>query len=191
MGRPKLTLPVGNTTVLGLVIAALHEAEVRPVVVVTGPSMPELEVLAKQAGAEVCRMAMDSPEMRVTVEYGLRWIESRFQPREDAAWLLVPGDYANLDAEIVRKLLLCRETHPEFTIWIPTHHGRRGHPALISWKHAAALQKSPPDQGINVYLREHASETFELATDTSAVVSDLDTPEDYDRLLSRRGEAAR
>jgi molybdenum cofactor cytidylyltransferase len=67
-------------------------------------------------------------------------------------------------------------------MFVPTHQGRRGHPALIGWEHVAAIRATPSDQGLNAYLRSRPKETLELPVASDSVLADLDTPEDYERL---------
>jgi CTP:molybdopterin cytidylyltransferase MocA len=116
------------------------------------------------------------------VEHGLRWAAVHFHPHEAAKWLLVPGDHPVLDPGLVRTLLESCTRQPRYSIVVPTHGGRRGHPALIAWAHAAGIQKMAPGHGIDAYLRLHAAETLELQVDNAEILLDLDTPEDYARL---------
>jgi len=182
MGRPKLSLPLGGRTVLERVVSALRTAGVEHVLVVVGPHVAELAALAESAGAHALLLADETPDMRATVERGLSWLEERFQPRDDDAWLLVPADHPTLDPAVVVALTQARRCHPEASIVIPTYEGRRGHPALIVWHHVAGIRALAPDRGLNAYLRLHAAQTLELPVTTPHVTCDLDTPEDYERL---------
>src|SRR5205823_5578166 len=105
MGRPKLALPLGGRTVLERVVASLREAGVEHVLVVIGPHVPQLAALAERAGAHVLQLAEETPDMRATVEAGLRWLEERFHPAPDDRWLLVPADHPTLNPLLVRLLL--------------------------------------------------------------------------------------
>ncbi len=49
--------------------------------VVVGPHVPELIPLAELAGAAVCRLSEETPDMRATVERGLDWIEESWHPQ--------------------------------------------------------------------------------------------------------------
>ena len=187
MGRPKLALPLGERTVLGHVVAALRAADVEHVLVVVGPHVSELAPLAERAGAHVLQLADETPEMRATVEAGLRWLEERYHPRPDDRWLLVPADHPALDAVVVRQLCVARATHPNCSVVVQTFEGRRGHPTLISWKHVEGIRAHPAGQGLNRYLRLHQGETLELPVTSADVLCDLDTPEDYERLRRRWG----
>ena len=185
MGRPKLALPLAGRTVLEHVVAALRQAGVEHVLVVVGPHVPELVPLAEAAGAAVCRLAQETPDMRATIEHGLRWLEERFHPGPEDAWLLTPADHPALDATVVRQLGQARATHPDRSIFIPAFAGRRGHPTLIGRKHVAGIRAHPAGQGLNTYLRRHPAETLEVPVTSADVLCDLDTPEDYERLCRR------
>jgi molybdenum cofactor cytidylyltransferase len=185
MGRPKLALPLAGRTVLEHAVAALRQAGVEHVLVVVGPHVPELVPLAEAAGAAVCRLAQETPDMRATVEHGLHWLGERFHPGPEDAWLLTPADHPALDATVVRQLGQARAAHPDRSIFIPAFAGRRGHPTLIGWKHVAGIRAHPAGQGLNTYLRRHAAETLEVPVTSAGVLCDLDTPEDYERLCRR------
>jgi CTP:molybdopterin cytidylyltransferase MocA len=88
-------------------------------------------------------------------------------------------------------LLQARAAHPGRSVFVPTWEGRRGHPALIGWKHVAGIRAHPAGQGLNTYLRECAAEVLEAAAGTSDVLCDLDTPADYESLRRRWQSAKR
>ena len=49
------------------------------------------------------------------------------------------------------------------------------------------MRALPAGEGLNAYLRGHLAETLEVSAGAE-VLADLDTPEDYARLLARLGE---
>ena len=183
MGRAKLTLPLGDKTVLEHVLSAVRSAGALDVLVVVAPDARELAELATTGGAHVLQLDADTPDMRTTAMRGLDWIEAHWQPRDEDGWLLLPADHPTVRAEVVRALLDAAHTNHEKTIVVPVHAGRRGHPTWLRWAHAAAIRTQPPDIGLNVYIRAHAAETLELTWPSDEILRDLDTPEDYARLL--------
>jgi len=185
MGRPKLALPLGERTILEHVLAALHQAEVEHLVVVLGPHVRELGPLAHNAGAHVCQLAEETPDMRATVEQGLRWIEEHLQPRPDDAWLLVPADHPALAPSVIRELEQARQSSPARSIFVPTFHDRRGHPLTLTWQHVGGIRAHTAGEGLNTYVRKHAADVLEVPVASEAVLWDLDTPEDYERLRLR------
>ena len=183
MGRPKLALPLGDRTVLERVLDALRSAQVTDILVVLGPQVANLKPLAEKANARTLLLDHQTPNMRATIECGLAWLEKNGRPEEDDVFLLLPADHPTLAKETIAALLTARAASGGgASIWIPTFEGRRGHPALIAWKHVPHMRALPPDQGLNVYLRTYASETVEVPCPTADVLCDLDVPEDYERL---------
>jgi molybdenum cofactor cytidylyltransferase len=188
MGRPKLALPLGGRTVLECTIGVLREADVEHILVVLAPQGSDLQPLAERAGAHVLLLPEETPDMRATVEAGLRWLEDRFHPRPEDSWLLVPADHPALDAMVVRQLLQMARDDSAHSIVIPTFKGKRGHPALIRWKHVHAMKAWPAEQGINTYLRNQVGVTLELPVETEAVLWDVDVSDDYERVRRVFGE---
>jgi molybdenum cofactor cytidylyltransferase len=183
MGRPKLALPFHGRTILETVIETIRRAGIEHVLVVVGPHVAELKPLAESAGAHVLLLAEETPDMRATIERGLMWLEERFHPRPEDHWLLVPADHPTLDEVVIQRLLQTREKSPSRSIVVPTFQGKRGHPVLIDWAHAAGLRVYQAGAGLNAYLRERAGETVEVPVNTATVLCDLDRPEDYESLL--------
>jgi molybdenum cofactor cytidylyltransferase len=182
MGRPKLALPVDGRPMLERVIAALRDGGAAPVAVVTGPHDPTLAPLARAAGAEVCELTAATPDMRTTVEHGLRWLEERYRPQPDDAYLLTPADLPLLDAATVRMLCAAWTGRPTASILIPTFQNRRGHPALIAWWHVAGIRALAAGQGIDAYLRDRAAELQEVAVIGPGGVQDVNTASDFELL---------
>jgi len=189
MGRPKLALPLGRRTVLEYAVAALREAGVEEVLVVVGPHVRELAPLAAAAGASVLQLQEETADMRATVEHGLRWLEERFRPPPEAGWLLCPADHPALDPAVIRRLVQARGASPGYSVAVPTFEGRRGHPALIDWRHVAGMRALPPGLGLDAYLRQQRAVTLEVAVTSPGVLADLDTPEDYERLRAATDDA--
>jgi molybdenum cofactor cytidylyltransferase len=182
MGRPKLSLPLGGRTVLEHVLGALRRAGVDHSLVIVGPHAAGLGPLAAAGGAHVLHLPGETADMRATVEHGLRWLGERFGPAPDDAWLLVPADHPALAPGGVGALEEARRSHPAHSIFVPTHAGRRGHPTLLAWRHAAAVAGLPPGAGLNAFVRAHSADVLEVPVDDPDVLCDLDTPADYERL---------
>jgi nicotine blue oxidoreductase len=181
MGRPKLALPIGGQTVIERIVSTLRAGGADRVLVVVGPQVPEVARLAECAGAQVLSLPDATPDMRTTVERGLDWFKECYDPTSDDWWFLAPADHLAFGANVVCELLAATaETH---SIVVPTHAGRRGHPALLRWRHAAGIRAHATNDGINAYLRSHGDETFELPVADPGVLANLDTPEDYKRML--------
>jgi molybdenum cofactor cytidylyltransferase len=185
MGQPKLALPLGDRTILEHVVSTVRQGGVDEVLVVLGPATSFLQPLAEKAGAQVCVLPGDTPDMRATMEGGLAWLERQYRPEPHHTWLLLPADHPTLTPAVVRTLRAVAESDLAHSIFVPEYGGKRGHPTLLRWHNATRLQRWPLEKGLNEYIRAHADETCEIHWPNDDVLFDLDTPEDYERLLKR------
>jgi molybdenum cofactor cytidylyltransferase len=181
MGRPKLLLPLGTSTVIARMLDVLCRREIVETLVVVRSDDEPLRAAVTAFGATALQPATAPPEMRQSVEYALREIERRFAPSPHDGWLLIPADHPLVDAEVLEQILLAWRGAPG-KIVVPVHQGRRGHPTIFPFSLAAEVFELPADQGLNRLLQVHSSEILEIESTSPAVVADLDTPEDYARI---------
>jgi molybdenum cofactor cytidylyltransferase len=185
MGRAKLLLPYGGTTVIAALLDVLDCADIAArVVVVRDGDIPLKQAVAK-ANATVVSPETDPPDMRSSVAFAIEEIERLFSPDDDEGWLIVPADHPQLDADLFHQLLTTWKRGDD-TILVPTHAGRRGHPTFFRWSLTREIPHIPPDAGLNWLLKTQADAVTECPVDDPAVVTDLDTPEDYEALRNRQ-----
>ena len=181
MGQPKLLLPLGGTTVIERVLTVLdHPAIAARCVVVREGDAPLTEAV-RRAGGLVLHPPADPPDMRASVSFALEAIQRDFSPRDDDCWMLLPADHPVLDLGLIETLVdSWKRDRP--LILVPRVGDRRGHPTLFRWSLAREVARIPIDHGLNWLLSEHAAEVSELPVEGEAALTDLDTPEDYERL---------
>ncbi len=179
MGQPKLLLDLAGRTVIARVIEALREAGITRCLVVVRSNDVDLIQAVTAAGGEVVLPATDPPDMRASVEWGLRSIGRQTTPCE--GWVLVPADHPNLNPTLVRELIAAWNESPS-QIAVPRYDGQRGHPTLFPWSLAEEVFRMPPEQGLNHILRGDPSRVLEVVVTDPRVLDDLDTPEDLLRL---------
>ena len=181
MGRPKLLLPLGENTVLARLLDMLDRPLVRCRAVVLRRSDEDLLSEVQAAGAWAIQPEHDPPEMRESVQSALSAIAQRFHPQSDAGWLLVPADHPVLSVSVIDRMLSAwQNTSAE--ILIPTCQGRRGHPTIFSWELAPRVPDIPKDCGLNWLVRSSGATIEEVSIDDPAILTDLDTPADYEAL---------
>ncbi|MCA9206964.1 MAG: NTP transferase domain-containing protein, partial [Planctomycetales bacterium] len=88
MGRPKLLLPWGDSTVIQTVLAAWQASRVDRVLVVVRPDDAELAEVCRRAGATVVVPGESPPEMKRSIQLALHEIHHRHAPTDADAWLL-------------------------------------------------------------------------------------------------------
>ena len=177
MGRPKLTLPWREGSVLEATLAALLAGGAERAVVVAGPGA----ILAGwQPPAGVTLASNPSPErgMLSSVRAGLAALaEAGPAPR---MLLVCPGDLPALRAETVRELLAAQRRHGG--IVVPVHGGRRGHPLVVPERWLPAIGELDEAVGLRQLLRVAVDDLLQHPVDDPGTVLDVDTPEAYESL---------
>ena len=74
-------------------------------------------------------------------------------------------------------------------IVVPTHDGRRGHPVLFSARVLPELLEADASRGAVAVVKAH-DDRLELPVPDRGVLCDIDSPEDYERLVSTLGETS-
>ncbi|MDB4614480.1 nucleotidyltransferase family protein [bacterium] len=182
MGQPKLLMPIGSSSVIERLLNVLLQAKVESVIVVCRADDLALQRAATACGAIVVTAAVDPPDMRTSVQHGLDYAAEHFPMADDDGWLLIPADHPVLTGPTVSLLIeIFSSQNPD--VLVPTHNEGRGHPTIFSWRLAKQVRQLPADKGLNVLARDEANRIVEFEVDDPTVLLDLDTPEDYDRIL--------
>jgi molybdenum cofactor cytidylyltransferase len=174
MGRFKLTLPWGERTVVGTVIATLEEAAgLAEIVVVTGHRADEVSAaLAGTSARCVHNAGYASGEMLGSIRTGLVEMAAGVE-----TVLLCLGDQPQMEADTVRAVLAAGDAAGQKRIVIPSYQMRAGHPILLPrwiWPEILACRGT-----LREVLAAHRGQIEYLPVQTPSVLADLDTPEDY------------
>lgn len=176
MGRPKLALPWGNTTVIGQVVAVLSKAGVADIVVVTGGAQQEIETALNGAPARLAfNPRFAASEMIDSLQVGLAQLSQAVE-----ATLVALGDQPQIQLPVVQTVLRAYLEHPSGLI-VPSYQMKRGHPWLVARALWAELSQIRPPETLRDFLGRHAEDIFYLPVSTDTVLRDLDTPADYER----------
>jgi molybdenum cofactor cytidylyltransferase len=105
-------------------------------------------------------------------------------------WFLIAlVDQPMIEPAIVTRLIeVARDPGPR--IVIPTFEGRRGHPMLLHASLAAEVQTLSAGIGLRELMQRHPEAVFHVPVDSDSVLRDIDTPEEYERELTRLAEEA-
>lgn len=174
MGSAKMSLPWGDTTVLGHVIDVFRGAAIEDVLVVSGGDRVAVETIAGRCRAHaVFNPRYAEQEMLSSVQAGLRAM-----PKDTEAAFVALGDQPQILEGTVRTLLDAYQ-HTDFPLIVPSYHMRRGHPWIIARTLWGELLSIQPPETPRDFLRSHTAQILHVDVDTSTVLADLDTPEDY------------
>ncbi|HSL28472.1 MAG TPA: nucleotidyltransferase family protein [Anaerolineales bacterium] len=176
MGQPKLVLPWGKLTVIEHVITVFQSAGIEDILVVTGGARQQVENLLQSYSIRfIHNEEYENGEMLSSLQRGLRNMKS-----ETWATLVGLGDQPQVQKSTVR---LVTETYRQnrSALVVPSFEKRRGHPWLVArplWEELMSLRQpaSPRD-----FLNNHSAEIDYVNVDTASILTDLDTPRDYDQ----------
>ncbi len=182
MKTSKLTLPWGGTTVIGQVVRVLHAGGVGEIIVVTGGWRDAVEAALRDAPARtVFNPRYADGEMVHSLQAGMRALSSGA-----GAFLVALGDQPQIRAGTVRRVIAAfRETGNPLVV--PSFRRRRGHPWLVArplWPELANLE---PPRTLRDFLNAHSDEVCYVDASGGHILQDMDTPEDYHRLLKSDG----
>jgi len=176
MGRPKLLLdlrgkPVIRHTVERLVAAA----DMDEILVVVGPEHAALERALGGLGVRLVVNPAPEAGQGSSVSAGIQALSARA-----TAALIALGDQPGIAVEVIRKLRAALET-PGKSIAAPRYTDGLGNPVIFAAAVFPELAALLGDRGARSVV-ERDPARLAVVEIASAMPSDLDTPEDYERL---------
>jgi molybdenum cofactor cytidylyltransferase len=184
MGRPKLLLPYGTSTIVGSLGSALRAGGASPVVVVAAPGDAELQEFARAFGAVVAVNPDPERGMLSSIREGLAALggADRVAQRGEVV-LVAPADLPAVRPGSIAELLW-RRAAAGAPLAVPVYQGKRGHPLAIAADLLPEIESLDFSIGLKQLLERHAAAVLEVPVDDPGAVRDVDTPEDYQRLSS-------
>lgn len=174
MGQPKQLLPISGQPMVRLVTEAVCAANLEQVVVVLGAQASAVAQALEGLPVEIVINHAWQEGMSSSVRAGI----GALCPEIDAA-LLVLADQPDLGTDVLRALVERYQLSGALVV-APTYAGRRGNPVLFDKALFAELEAVEGDRGGRSVIARHAADLVGVEVDDPAVVSDIDTPEDYE-----------
>ncbi|MBM3465063.1 MAG: nucleotidyltransferase family protein [Armatimonadetes bacterium] len=173
MGQPKALIRAGGRSFLEWVVDSLCRAGVARIVVVTRVELLA-EVTALAGPGRVLVNPRPEEGMLSTLRVGLNDLPP------DADVLLAPVDQPAFQPASVRRLL----EGPPGKIVVPSHAGRRGHPALYPASVRAELLDPALEGGARAVLRRDPARVVHVEVDDPGVLLDANRPEELPALVA-------
>jgi molybdenum cofactor cytidylyltransferase len=183
MGKPKMNLPWEDTSILGAVISALSSGGAGTIHIVVNPlrkpqvpeNLPEVDLKwIENPDAEV-------EDMLSSIQAGLKSM-----PANCRFAMICPGDQPTISAETV-KALIESASEGEKKIVFPSYHMRRGHPWMVNRSLWGEILELSHTDNVRSVIQNHQDEITYVIIDSDPP-PDIDTPEDYKRLLQASGK---
>lgn len=186
MGSPKALLgaPGGGTFVVRLV-GAFTEAGVRQVAVVTGHDHVAIAAAIDAARLPIVPVLARNPDPS-RGQLSSLWVGMDAVVNAETEGLLVTlVDVPLLSSRIVKSVIDVWEG-TRAAIVRPAIGDRHGHPVLFDRALFDELRQAPLEVGAKAVVRAHEHEIVNVTVDDETCLIDVDTQEDYRRLLARK-----
>ena len=183
LGRPKQTLPFGDTTLLGHVLRDVEGSSLERVVLVLGGAADEALAALRPARAEIVHNDAYGEGCASSLLAGLDGAGSQ----AEAAMLLL-GDMPGVDAPLIDQVAAAWSERRPWAA-VTSYRGELGHPFVFAARAFDALRALHGDKAVWKLIEEHADRVDRIAVDR-ALPRDVDTWEDYEAALSAAGRGA-
>jgi CTP:molybdopterin cytidylyltransferase MocA len=180
MGSPKALLDFRGQPFVVRILEALEALEVKTRAVVVGPDAPRIQPAL--AGHEC--LILENTDVEGGPIASLRAALRALQAVRPTAVLAWPVDLPHVRVTTVERLIETFRRDPAPAV-VPTFAERRGHPVLWGAVLFEELltSEAASRHGARAVLHAHAAEIGSVPVDDPAVIDDLNTPEDYERLV--------
>jgi putative nucleotidyltransferase with HDIG domain len=179
MGRLKPLLPLGASRTIERVLNFFQVAGVGDILVVTGHRAAEVRRAVEHHNVRFVENPDYHQGMFASVLCGIRAL-----PEQCRAFFIHPTDIPLVRPRTARRLMATLGG-ASAKIFYPTFSGRRGHPTLIRTCLVPSIRQWSGTGGLKACLQRHDADSLELPVVDEAVLLDLDTPGDYDRMQAR------
>jgi len=180
MGKPKALLDFRGRPFVIAVLEALEALDLKHRVVVLGA---DAERIRPHITTHSC-ILVENPDPDSGPIGSLRLALDALEAVRPKALLAWPVDIPHVRLTTVERLIDTAE-RTLAPVVVPTFGDRRGHPVIWSEALFSELRESEAAtrDGARAVLRGHSGEITHVAVDDPAVIDDIDTPEDYERLI--------
>jgi len=179
MGRPKLLLPWGGTTIIGHLLKQWRELGAAQIGIVLRPRdtglAAELDLLDFPPAG---RIENPQPELGMfsSIQCAASWPGWRI---EITTWAIVLGDQPHLRPETLRQLLAFQSANDDAICQLEFD-GHARHPVLLP-RQAINELKASPAETLKDFLKLTTIRSLRYPVDDPGLALDLDTPEDYEQ----------
>lgn len=179
MGRFKPLLPLGESRIIERVVSFFQAAGVGDILVVTGHRATDVRQALEHSNVR----CVENPDYRqgmfTSVLAGIRAL-----PEQCRAFFIHPADIPLVRPQTVRRLM-AMFSDASAKIFYPTFSGQRGHPTLIQTCLVPSIRQWFGTGGLKACMQRYEVDSLEIPVADEAILLDLDTPEDYDRMQVR------
>lgn len=173
----KPLLPLGESTVVEKAVEGFVKAGIKDILVVVGHRAEQLLPILDRLPVRTIYNTNFSEGMFSSICAGVKGLTPEVE-----AFFLLPVDNPIVNPSTLIKL---KETFyaAQAGIIYPNYQGMRGHPPLISSRYVNDVLSWDKPGGMRAILDQYENNALDLEVDDQGILLDMDTPDDYQRML--------
>lgn len=181
MGQFKPLLPYGDKKILTHLLGEISRAGINDITVVTGHNRLLIENELLNQPCKTVYNPNYKQGMHTSVIAGVCHLSEPYD-----AWMQFLGDQPEISSQLIEQLSKYWEETQKGII-IPSYSGKSGHPVIISKNFSEEIKNIGPAEGLRGFMKNHTNDIQYLSVSNESILFDVDTPEDYQKLLERKG----
>ncbi len=185
MGQTKQLLPFRGQTMLECVVDNALASRLDRIILVLGFQAEAVARLFEGRDVTVVINQLYESGQSSSLKAGLQEVT-----HEADAVLFLLGDQPLITPETINHILSGYERSQNSTVVLPLFEGRRGNPVLFSRETFSRLATLSGDCGARSLFAEYAGHILEVAVSDRFIITDIDTEEDFHRLLEHDADCS-
>jgi len=174
MGRPKLLLKWGGSTIIEKSVDTLLASKIDELIVVLGH---QAQAILRKLGARRLK-AVVNPQYRMGMSTSIRTGIGQVSSMSEAI-LIALADQPLIERDLIDHLIDTYGRNPQGIV-LPSYKGRRGHPVILdSNRYRGEMENLMGDAGCRPILERHPGDILEVPVDSEGVLVDIDSWEHY------------
>ncbi len=174
MGQNKLLMPYKNKYIIEHTLDKVKTCSFHEYILVTNNE--EMIKLGQDKGFKVIFNHHPEKGQSESIKLGIKY------SKEPLGYAFFTGDQPLMDVNTIKYLVDCFYTYPEFIIG-PTYKGKRGNPVIFPEKYKKELLTLQGDVGGRRIIKSNQKRVKWIEIDQELFLWDIDTIEDYNRLI--------
>ncbi len=181
MGQPKQLLDVDGQPMLQAVIEPIVACEQVTSTIVVTNSLVASTLDLSISGVGVVLNDEPDAEMIDSVRLGITDLQKRYELDPHTGILICPGDQPGLRTGDIQQCCKAFLDTPNKII-IAAHNGKTGHPMIFPASYIPFIMSGACDTGLRELPNQHSQAVVAVEIASSAVVRNINTPQDYRNL---------
>jgi molybdenum cofactor cytidylyltransferase len=177
MGKPKMLLPFGFSTVIESVVIQSAMSDTDETIVVLGANANKIQDQLGDYAIKTVENKAWEDGMLTSVQAGINTL-----PEDASAALVMLGDQPMVNSEVINKVIEAYRKS-EKSLLVATYNGKRGHPLMIGKKYFREILDFSTEKSLKDILGLYPDDIEDVAIEDDAILRDIDTEKDYEKEL--------